>query len=178
MEEGVVDIVFAGGAESICKVTLAGFNALRAVDPEFCRPFHRGRQGLSLGEGACVFVLERESDARQRGATPWARILASGESCDAHHMTQPDGEGRGAELAMRRALNRSQRVPSEVALVECHGTGTPHNDLAESQAVARLFGRNLRAVTAVKGNIGHTLGAAGAFGLLSVVESLRTGWLR
>ena len=172
--EGRVDVAVCGGSEALSRVTLSGFNSLRAVDPEFCRPFHKERVGLTLGEGAVFFILERARSTAARGGRLQFTVRGAGASCDAHHMTQPDPDGRGAERAMGAAFADSGIDPDAIALVETHGTATPHNDLAESHAIARVFSRSSRppAITAVKGNIGHTLGAAGAFGVFSAASSL------
>lgn len=172
---GAAEMAVCGGAEALSRITLSGFNALRAVDPDFCRPFHRERAGLALGEGAAFFVLERARDVLARGGRPRFSVLGAGVACDAHHMTQPDPEGLGAVRAMTTALERSGTAPERVAVVEAHGTATPHNDVAESRAIARVFDGARPVVTAVKGNVGHTLGAAGAFGVLSAATSLQAG---
>ncbi|HVS15059.1 MAG TPA: beta-ketoacyl-[acyl-carrier-protein] synthase family protein [Thermoanaerobaculia bacterium] len=179
IRRGEIDRALAGGADSLCQLTYAGFNALRAVDPAPCRPFRADRAGLSLGEGAGVLVLESAASARERGARALARIAGAGASCDAHHMTAPHPEGEGAAAAIRVALEEGGRV----ALVHAHGTGTPLNDASEAQALRRalLAGEGsgeLPPTTSVKGAIGHLLGSAGAIEAVATVLALLDGELQ
>ncbi|MFO0577910.1 MAG: beta-ketoacyl-[acyl-carrier-protein] synthase family protein [Polyangia bacterium] len=176
---GRAPIMLAGGAEGLCRLTSAGFGALRATSPELCRPFDVDRKGLNLGEGAAVLVLESESHARRRGARIHARLLGSGLTCDAHHMTAPHPEGEGALRAMRLALTDAALGPEALGYINAHGTGTPHNDAAESTAVSRLLGERRRAVpmSSIKSMVGHTLGAAGAIEAVASVVALTHGFL-
>lgn len=171
---GRAEIMLAGGAEGLCRLTSAGFGALRATSPELCRPFDVDRKGLNLGEGAAVLVLESESHARRRGARIHARLLGSGLTCDAHHMTAPHPEGEGALRAMRLALHDAGLSPEALGYINAHGTGTPHNDAAESTAVSRLLGERRRAVpmSSIKSMVGHTLGAAGAIEAVASIVAL------
>ena len=157
-------VVICGGTEPLCQVTYAAFNALQAVDPEYCKPFDKNRQGLSLGEGSGILILEALSHARQRGAHIYGEILGYGVSCDAHHMTAPDPEGAGAALAMRRALEDAGVSTEAVDYINAHGTATPANDLMETKGIKAVFGRRACQipVSSTKSMIGHTLGAAGA----------------
>ena len=161
---GEVDVAIAGGSDGLCRLTYAGFNALRAVDERSCRPFRLDRAGLSLGEGAAVIVLELLERALARGARPLA--IASGEaaSCDAHHMTSPPSDGAGAVEAIHAALSDARIDPDAIDFVNAHGTGTPLNDAAEAEALRAVFGSRLTAipVTSTKALVGHLLGAAGA----------------
>jgi len=150
---GACDAVIAGGADSLCRLTANGFTALGAVADEPSNPFSVNRRGLTLGEGAALFVLER-----------WAagvEVLGAGESSDAFHMSSPDPDGRGAECAMRDALADAGLAPGDVAYVNLHGTGTPLNDAMESHAIARVFGASVPC-SSTKPLVGHTLGASGA----------------
>jgi 3-oxoacyl-[acyl-carrier-protein] synthase II len=176
---GRADAVIAGGTESLCRTIFAGFNALHALSSEPCRPFHRRRSGLSLGEGAAILVLESAAHAARRGATVHAEILSYGTSADAHHLTAPHPEGLGAALAMRRALGRAGLAPDAVDYVNAHGTGTPLNDAIESAAIRTVFGAAAArvAISSTKAAIGHTLGAAGAIEALATVLALRDGFL-
>jgi 3-oxoacyl-[acyl-carrier-protein] synthase II len=157
----------------------AGFNALHALSLTPCRPFDRRRDGLSLGEGAGVLVLERAEEAARRGAHAHAEIRAYGTSADAHHLTAPHPEGLGAALAMRRALARAEIEPAAVDYINAHGTGTPLNDAVESAAIATVFGAEpgRLAVSSTKAAVGHTLGAAGAIEALATVIALRDGFV-
>ena len=176
---GRVQVAVAGGAEGLCMLTLAGFGALRATSPEACRPFDVDRKGLNLGEGAAVLILESEAHARARGARIYARFVGAGLSCDAHHMTAPHPEGAGALRAMQAALKDAQLGPEAVGYINAHGTGTPHNDAAESAAVRALLGARAAQVpiSSIKSMVGHTLGAAGAIEAVASVVSLHQGFL-
>ncbi len=179
IQEGAADAVITGGTESHCRMTYAGFNALQALDPDVCRPFDRHRAGLSLGDGAAILVLEDEERARRRGANALAEVLGYGVSADAHHMTAPDPNGRGAVLAMRRALEEAQVAPAEVEYVNAHGTGTAANDPIETRAIKAVFGGHAAklAVSSTKSQTGHCLGAAGAIEILATALALRHGFL-
>jgi len=172
---GELDLALAGGAESLCRTTYAGFSCLKAVDSRKCRPFSRDRAGLNLGEGAVQFLLEPLEAARARGATLYAEVLGYGASLDAHHPTAPHPEGEGAARAMAMALRTGGFDPSRVDLVSAHGTATPANDGAECLAIRRALGPAAEAVsvTSTKSQFGHTLGAAGAFGAAAAVLALR-----
>lgn len=176
---GRAEVMLAGGAEGLCMLASAGFGALRATSPEPCRPFDADRKGLNLGEGAAVLVLESESHARRRGARIHARLRGSGLSCDAHHMTAPHPQGDGAFRAMRQALADAGLGPEAIGYINAHGTGTPHNDAAETAAVTRLLGERRREVpmSSIKSMVGHTLGAAGAIEAVASVLSLVHGFL-
>jgi 3-oxoacyl-[acyl-carrier-protein] synthase II len=176
---GRADLVVAGGTESLCATVFAGFNSLHALSLTPCRPFDRRRDGLSLGEGAAVLVLERAETAARRGARAHAEIRAYGTSADAHHLTAPHPEGLGAALAMRRALARAGLDPADVDYINAHGTGTPLNDAVESAAIASVFGAapGRLAVSSTKAAVGHTLGAAGAIEALATVIALRDGFV-
>ena len=176
---GRVDIALAGGAEGLCRLTCAGFSALRATAPDYCRPFDVDRKGLNLGDGAAVLVLESEEHARRRGARIYATFAGAGLSCDAHHMTAPHPQGAGALRAMRAALLDARLGPEAVGYINAHGTGTPHNDAAESAAVNSLLGERAARVpiSSVKSMVGHTLGAAGAIEAVASVLALVDGVL-
>lgn len=173
-----VDAAVAGGADSLAQLTYGGFNSLRAVDAEPCRPFRTTRAGLSLGEGSGVLVLERLTSALERGARPVAEVLGFATTCDAHHMTAPEPGGRGAAEAIEGALADAGLAPSVVSFVNAHGTGTGLNDEAEARALRRALGDAARPpVTAPKASFGHLLGAAGALEAVSVVVALQEGRL-
>ena len=176
---GRCEIALAGGAEGLCPLTIAGFGALRATSPELSQPFDKQRKGLNLGEGAAVLVLESRRHAERRGARVLARLLGAGLSCDAHHMTAPEPAGRGARQAMAAALTDAKLDAAAIGYINAHGTGTPHNDAAESRAVAELLGERAPHVpmSSIKSMIGHTLGAAGAIEAVASVLSLCHGVL-
>jgi len=162
--EGKVDAVLAGGTDGLCRLTLSGFNALAAVDPEACRPFDRRRRGLNLGEGAGFVVLERSSRARERGKEPIAELAGWALGAEAHHITNPEATGAAAAGIVRRALERASLSAREIDYVNAHGTGTPLNDPMESLALRAALGDEIERipVSSSKGQLGHTLGAAGA----------------
>jgi 3-oxoacyl-(acyl-carrier-protein) synthase len=172
---GELDLAVAGGAESLCRTTYAGFSCLKAVDTAKCRPFSRDRSGLNLGEGAVQLILEPLDRALGRGAAIYAEVLGYGASMDAHHPTAPHPEGEGAARAMAMALRVGSREAADVDLVSAHGTATPANDGAECLAIRRALGPAADAVsvTSTKSQFGHTLGAAGAFGAAAAILALR-----
>jgi len=175
LAQGELDLAVAGGAESLCRTTYAGFSCLKAVDPQKCRPFSRDRAGLNLGEGAVQLVLETLDGAKARGAVIYSEVLGYGASMDAHHPTAPHPEGEGAARAMAMALRTGHLDASEVDLVSAHGTATPANDGAECLAIRRALGTAAASVsvTSTKSQFGHTLGAAGAFGAAAAILALR-----
>lgn len=165
----VVDAAVVGGIDTLCSMTLRGFNALEALSTKPCRPFSAERDGLSLGEGGALLLVERKGDAM-------ALLEAVGESSDAYHITAPHPEGQGAHAAMSRALGQAGCRPAEVDHINAHGTGTRLNDVAESIAIERLFGTDVPVVS-TKGYVGHTLGAAGATEACFALFSLLEGWI-
>lgn len=177
IRSGEATAALAGGADELCHLTYAGFNALRSVDQQPCRPFRADRAGLSIGEGGAVLVLETLDRALARGARPLAELVGWGASCDAHHMTAPHPEGVGAAAAITAALTDAGRDPSAVTFVNAHGTGTLHNDSAEARALVSLFAHRARSlpVTATKAAVGHLLGSSGAIEALATVLALLDG---
>jgi len=176
---GRAEVVVSGGTDSLCRMTFSGFNALQALDRVPCRPFDRDRAGLSLGEGAAMFVLETPEHARARGATILAEFLGYGISADAHHITQPRADGAGALLAMQRALQDSGVAAEDIDYVNAHGTATLLNDVLETRALKALF--KARAfdipVSSTKSMVGHCLAAAGAIEALACVLALQGGFV-
>jgi 3-oxoacyl-[acyl-carrier-protein] synthase II len=177
LRAGEVEVAIAGGADSLCQLTYAGFNALRSVAEEPCRPFRAGRDGMSIGEGAAVLVLEPAERALARGARPLALLAGAGTSCDAHHMTAPDPSGEGPAAAIAAALADAGLGPEAIAFVDVHGTGTPLNDAAEWRALERVFGGRVASlpVAATKALVGHLLGSAGALEAVATVLCLAAG---
>lgn len=153
IEESVCDVVVCGGVDTLCEMTLSGFGVLEALSGERCNPFSVNRGGIHIGEGAALFVLSTEAGP--------IRMAGWGESSDAYHISAPDPEGAGAELAMRRALERAELDAADIAYVNLHGTATRHNDLMEARAVARVFDHPVPC-SSTKPMTGHMLGAAGA----------------
>ena len=180
VRQGEVRLALAGGADSLARVTYGGFNALRAVDARPCRPFRADRNGMSLGEGGAVLILERWDAAARRGATILAELLGAGASADAHHMTAPDPRGIGAARAIARALEEGNVSAADVDLVNTHGTGTPLNDRAEYAAIRQVLGERAPEVplAVTKGSVGHLLGGAGAVEAVATILAIRAGRLQ
>ena len=172
-----VDVVIAGGAEVLCHFVVAGFNSLRATAPDIVRPFDARRNGLAVGEGAAILVVESEQHARARGAATAIEVAGCGLSGDALHMTAPAVDGAGAARAMRSALRAAQLAPTDVDFISAHGTGTVYNDAMEMAAIGAVFGEAAARipVNSIKGAIGHTLGAAGSFEAIMCARILRDG---
>lgn len=179
IREGTADLVIAGGSDALARMTFTGFHALQAMSPEPCRPFDVERRGLSLGEGAGVLILESAAHAHRRGATILGEVAGAGLSCDASHLTAPHPEGRGAVRALLRALADAGLSPAAIDYVNAHGTGTPQNDVCESNAIRSVFGEQAARlpVSSIKGLIGHLLGAAGAVEAIATLIALRGGFL-
>lgn len=150
---GLCDAVLCGGVDTLARLPLNGFHALEAMDAERCQPFSRHRRGINIGEAAALFLMTRE-----RGSV---QLLGGGASSDAHHMSAPDPEGRGAVAAMRAALADAQLEPAQIDYLNLHGTATEHNDRMESFAVAEVFPHGVPCAS-TKSLTGHTLAAAGA----------------
>lgn len=153
LELGFCDAVIAGAVDSLCRLTANGFAALHAVSATRTNPMSANRDGLTLGEGAALFLVTREPGGVQ--------LLGGGESSDAHHMSAPQPEGRGAEQCMRAALDDAGLAADAIAYLNLHGTGTLQNDAMESAAVARVLGTGVPC-SSTKPLVGHTLGASGA----------------
>jgi 3-oxoacyl-[acyl-carrier-protein] synthase II len=176
---GAARAMIAGGTEPLCRMTFASFNALKAVDPEYCRPFSGNRAGLSLGEAAGILILESLAGARERGAPILAEVLGYGVTCDSHHMTTPDVGASGAVRAMRAALADAHLGPEAVDYINAHGTATPANDLMETRAIKEVFGTRARKipVSSTKSMHGHTLGASGALESVVSVLAITEGFI-
>jgi 3-oxoacyl-[acyl-carrier-protein] synthase II len=181
IEWGYADIAVVGGTEAAARDSArAGFVAARALSSTgYARPFDIDRDGFVMGEGAAILVLEAEDVAKDRGATPIARLLGGASTADAHHVTAPHPEGDGAERAIRLALDDSGLEPSEVVYINAHGTGTDLNDKTEGAVIERIFGEGdaQPAVSSIKGSTGHGLGASGSIEAAIVVEAIRRGEL-
>ena len=174
---GEAELMISGGSDSLCEVTYAGFNSLRAIDPEGCRPFDKNRQGLSLGEGAGILVLEELEHARARGARIWGEVLGYGISAEAHHLTAPEPSGTGIARCIRLALADAGIVPEAVDYINAHGTATPLNDVVETRGVKMAFGKRAYEIpiSSIKAMIGHCLGSAGAIEAVATLLSLNEG---
>ena len=178
---GLVDLSLAGGAEaSVNETGVSGFAALTALnnteDVNYASiPFSADRAGFVIGEGAGVVVLESLEHAQKRGAKIYAEIVGYGSTCDAYHITAPDGKGGARAMAM--AVERAGVKPEEVDYINAHGTSTPLNDKFETQAIKDVFGAHAKnlLVSSTKSMTGHCLGAAGGIEAIISVLSLRDG---
>jgi len=179
IRDGMCRVAVTGGTEPLSRITYAGFNSLRSVDPEYPKPFDKNRQGLSLGEGAGVLILESLSHAKERGANIIAEFLGYGVTCDAHHMTAPDPEAGGAARSMRAALTDAGIEASRIDYVNAHGTATPANDVVETAAIKAVLGKRAFdvPVSSTKSMIGHTLGAAGALESVASIVAMNDGFI-
>jgi 3-oxoacyl-[acyl-carrier-protein] synthase-1 len=155
LRTNLADAVVAGGADSLCRLTVNGFHALSALSKGTCNPFSRNRDGTIIGEGAAIFLMER-SEAE-------IALYGVGTSSEAYSMTAPEPGGAGVEEAVRRALADAGLAAADIGYVQLHGTGTQHNDAVESKVILRVFGDRVPCSSS-KAQVGHTLGAAGAIG--------------
>jgi len=173
MEVGLIDAAVVGGVDSLCLTTLYGFTSLQLASAQPCRPFDKDRDGISIGEAAAFFLLERPPAKPEMDAV---MLLGIGESSDAYHMSSPHPDGLGAQLAMKHALADAAMTPSHIDYINLHGTGTRGNDQAEGRAVLTLFGDETRC-SSTKGATGHTLGAAGGVEAAICAIALRTEFM-
>ncbi len=149
--------------DALTRICFMGFNALKLLDPEPCRPFDRQRRGMSIGEASAFLVLEDAARVQGRGARIHGEIAGEGMSTDAYHVTAPDPAGEGMVRAMRsRARRGAASTRADVGYVNAHGTGTLQNDRVEALALARVFGEGGVLVSSSKSLVGHTMAAAGS----------------
>jgi 3-oxoacyl-[acyl-carrier-protein] synthase II len=178
---GEADVMIAGGAEmASTPLSIAGFISARALstnpDPKAAsRPWDRDRDGFVLSDGAGSLVLEEFEHAKARGAHIYAEIIGFGASSDAHHMTAPPEDGRGAALAMTNAIDDAEIDVSEVDYINAHGTSTPLGDIAETIALKSVFGDSVPQISSTKSMTGHTLGAAGAIESIFCIKAINEG---
>jgi 3-oxoacyl-[acyl-carrier-protein] synthase II len=172
---GEADVVFTGGADSVCRWAHAGFYRLGALTGTACAPFDRDRSGILTGEGGAVLMLETFEHAQARGARIYAELLGYGLNCDANHPVAPDPSS--VAECMRVAHRNSGVGPAEVDYICAHGTGTPANDLVEGRAILEVFGPEPPPVSSIKSMIGHTMGAACGFGAIASVLAIDRGFL-
>jgi 3-oxoacyl-[acyl-carrier-protein] synthase II len=181
---GYADVIVTGGSEAaVTKAGIGGFNAMHALskrndDPKTAsRPFDKDRDGFVLGEGAGALILESYDHAIARGATIYAELAGGGLSADAHHMTAPHPEGLGATKVMENCLRDAALDPSEVDIINMHGTSTPLGDIAESNAIVKLFKEHAYKmnINSTKSMTGHLLGAAGAVEAIASILAIKHG---
>lgn len=177
VETGRAESVLAGGTDALCRLTFVGFNALGVMSETPCRPFDVGRSGLTLGEGAAFLVLESEAHARARGADIWVWLDGFALGSEAHHITHPEPNAARAAKLISTSLSRAGLGASDVDYVNAHGTATQKNDESEALALRLALGAEVERVlvSSQKGQVGHTLGAAGAIEAAITVLALRHG---
>ncbi|MCX6940395.1 MAG: beta-ketoacyl-ACP synthase II, partial [Verrucomicrobia bacterium] len=183
IRRGDADVMIAGGSEAaITPFAYASFCSMKAMStrndtPETaCRPFDRGRDGFIMGEGAGVLVLESLEHAQARGARIYCELAGYAATCDAFHITQPDPEGKGLSMAMKRALASAAVTPEQIDYINAHGTSTPYNDKFETLAIKKVFGEHARKVpiSSTKSMTGHLLGAAGGIESVICVKTIQS----
>lgn len=191
IQRGWADVIIAGGSEAACTpLCIGAFMTMKALSTrndaptKASRPFDRDRDGFVMAEGAAMFVLESEAHAKQRGATIYAELLGTGNTCDAGHITAPDAQGDGAARSMRMALREARLNPEQIDYINSHGTSTPLGDKAEVAAVLSVFGDHARKsaggklfMSSTKSMHGHCLGASGALELIACIHAVRDGIL-
>jgi 3-oxoacyl-[acyl-carrier-protein] synthase II len=177
LRAGAATAVVAGGVDILCRFVMHGFNRLRSLTRDEVRPFDRRRNGLLLGEGAGLVVMERAATARQRGVEPLGLLLGYASCADGSHITAPDPQGRGLEQAMRLAMRNAGISGEAVDFISAHGTGTPANDRVETQVFKRVLGQRAYAipVNSLKAHMGHTMGAAATLETIMCLLAWRHG---
>ena len=176
IQNGICDVVIAGGADELNIVPIAGFNSLGILSDSLCKPFDKNRDGLNLGEGAAFLVLEKESTAKKRKAEILAECCSYSTAADAYHLTTPRPDGKGLKTAIEKALLNADLQKENIDFINAHGTATKNNDAVEGQLFKTMFDSNTK-IFSTKGYTGHTLGAAGAIDAVLTILSLREQWI-
>lgn len=170
IKNDILDRVVLGGSDSLTRFTLNGFNSLMILDATGCKPFDNKRNGLTIGEGSGFIVLESEKSLKTREKDILCELTGYGNACDAFHQTASSPEGNGAYLAMKKAIETSNRKISEIDYINAHGTGTQNNDLSEGKAIEKIFAPSIPMISSTKSYTGHVLAAAGGIeAVLSVL---------
>ncbi|MBS1584784.1 MAG: beta-ketoacyl-[acyl-carrier-protein] synthase family protein [Bacteroidetes bacterium] len=175
IKQGLVKRAICGGCDALSRFTLNGFNSLKNVAKEPCKPFDRDRVGLNLGEGAAYLLLETEASAKERGARILAELSGYCNSNDAYHPTAPSPYGEGAYNTMQQAMKMAGLQPGDIGYINAHGTATINNDIAEGTAISRLFDGKIPYFSSTKPFTGHTLAAAGAIEAIFSIAAMREG---
>jgi len=175
IEQDLLDVAIAGGADALSRFTLNGFNTLMILDKQPCRPFDQERQGLNLGEGAGYVLLMNERAMKQYQVTPICTVSGYANANDAYHQTASSPEGIGNKLAMSHALHKSGLQPQQIDYINLHGTGTANNDSSEGKAIEVLFDGQIPAASSTKAFTGHTLGAAAGVEAVFSTWAIREG---
>jgi len=175
IKQNMLDVVIAGGTDSLARFTLNGFNTLMILDQQYCQPFDEHRRGLNLGEGAGYVVLVSEKIAATLDSKPTCALTGYCNANDAYHQTASSPDGTGSFLAMKGALQMSGLNVSDIDYINLHGTGTQNNDIAEGTAIKRLFDPSYPKMSSTKSFTGHTLGASGGIEAVFSVMSIQHG---
>jgi 3-oxoacyl-[acyl-carrier-protein] synthase-1 len=175
IENGMLDVAIAGGADCLSRFTLNGFHTLMILDKQPCQPFDNDRRGLNLGEGAGYLVLMNEKAKEQCGADAVCIVGGYANANDAYHQTASSPEGTGNKLAMQQAIEKAGIQPSDIDYINLHGTGTANNDSSEGKAISELFGENPPKASSTKGFTGHTLGGCGGVEAVFSTLAIRDG---
>ncbi|MCK4258399.1 MAG: beta-ketoacyl-[acyl-carrier-protein] synthase family protein [Halanaerobiales bacterium] len=179
INDDLCDVMIVGGVDTMSRFVAAGFNSLKAVTNNLCRPFDREREGMMPGEGAGVLIVEREDLAKKRNKGYCIELAGYGSAADAVHMTAPDREGRGAMLAVKMALREASLEPGEIDYIIPHGTGTVYNDKMELVALEKVFGPNIadKPMSSIKSTTGHAMGASGIISTIAGVLAIENSFL-
>jgi len=172
IDSDLCDIVIAGGADELSRITYLGFISLLITSTEACRPFDKNRKGLNLGEGAGIIIMENSNSAKNRGIKSLAKIIGYSTFADAFHPTAPHPDGIGLTRAITQSLEQAGIDKEQIGFVNAHGTSTQNNDEIEGQVIAKLFKEDIPTVS-TKAFTGHTLGAAGGIEAIFTIEALR-----
>jgi 3-oxoacyl-[acyl-carrier-protein] synthase II len=175
VNSGICDMVITGGIDPLTEFSSYGFHSLQNLSSTPCRPFDKDRDGITLGEGGALFVLESYESAQKRNAKMYCEVLGYGLGNDAYHATSPDPSGDGAYRVMTQALNQADIAPAEIDYINTHGTGTEINDSMEIKAIERLTSECH--VNSIKSQVGHCLAAAGAVEFAATVLSIENSYV-
>lgn len=177
IKHNLLDVVVAGGTDSLTKFTLNGFNTLMILDDKFCKPFDENRNGLNLGEGAGYIVLVSEQVAATLKKKAYCTLSGYANANDAYHQTASSPEGAGPFLAMEGALKKSGLQSADIDYINLHGTGTQNNDITEGTAIKKLFAGKYPAMSSTKSFTGHTLGACGGLEAVFAALAIKHGMI-
>lgn len=175
IEADMLDIAIAGGADSLSRFTLNGFNTLMILDRQSCQPFDQNRRGLNLGEGAGYIVLMNKKAMEQCNATAICTVSGYANANDAYHQTASSPDGTGNKLAMQQAMDKAGITPADISYINLHGTGTANNDSSEGKAIEAIFSGSAPKASSTKSFTGHTLGASGGVEAVFSTIAIRDG---
>ena len=176
IRNGRADIMLAGGVEILSEFLFRGFSAIGALTKDGkVRPFDKNRTGLAVSEGAGVLVLEEKKHALARNADIYCTLAGESSTIDAYHLVRPHAEGKGLARAISEAISNARVQPRDIDYICAHGTGTHHNDLAETKAIKLAFGEDAKSpkISAIKSMIGHTMGASAVLGAICCIKAIK-----